>query len=130
MSRHGGDGPVRIGIIGGGAIAGAHLGGYLQAPESVAVTAIADIDPDHARQRADRAGGARVFVDYREMLASSLVDAVDICLPHHLHAEAIVAAAEAGMHILCEKPLCLTIEEAHAVQRAVSRRRHHAHVRP
>ena len=54
------------------------------------------------------------------MLASSLVDAVDICLPHHLHADAIVAAAEAGLHVLCEKPLCLTIDEAHAVQTAVS----------
>ena len=47
------------------------------------------------------------------------MDAVDICLPHHLHADAIVAAAEAGKHILCEKPLCLTIEEANRVERAV-----------
>jgi predicted dehydrogenase len=84
------------------------------------VTAIADIDPEHAQGHADRAGGARVFLDYREMLGSSLVDAVDICLPHHLHADAIVAAAEAGKHVLCEKPLCLTLEEADRVQRAVS----------
>jgi len=115
-----GDGPIRIGIIGGGSIARAHLSGYLQAPESVAVTAVADIDPDHAQAHADRAGGARVFLDYREMLASSLVDAVDICLPHHLHADAIVAAAEAGKHVLCEKPLCLTLAEADRVQRAVA----------
>jgi predicted dehydrogenase len=115
-----GDGPIRIGIIGGGSIARAHLSGYLQAPESVAVTAIADIDPEHAQQHADRAGGARVFLDYREMLTSSLVDAVDICLPHHLHADAIVAAAEAGKHVLCEKPLCLTLQEADRVRQAVS----------
>jgi predicted dehydrogenase len=114
------DRPVRIGIIGGGSIAGAHLDGYVQAPDIVTVTAIADIDAEHARPAAARAGGARVFSDYREMLASSLVDAVDICLPHHLHADAIVAAAAAGVHILCEKPLCLTIEEAHEVQRAVT----------
>ena len=115
-----GDGPVRIGIIGGGSIAGAHLDGYLQAPDAVTVTAVADIDADHARTHATRAGEARVFLDYREMLATSLVDAVDICLPHHLHAEAIVAAAEAGKHVLCEKPLCLTMEEAHAVREAVT----------
>jgi len=114
------DRPIRIGIIGGGSIAGAHLDGYLQAPETVTVSAIADIDPEHARRSADRAGGARVFLDYREMLASSLVDAVDICLPHHLHADAIIAAAEAGLDVLCEKPLCLTIDEAHAVQAAVT----------
>ncbi len=113
-------GRIRIGIIGGGSIAGAHLDGYLQAPDAVAVTAVADIDPEHAREHADRAGGAQTFQDYREMLASSLVDAVDICLPHHLHADAIVAAAEAGRHVLCEKPLCLTLEEADKVRRAVS----------
>jgi predicted dehydrogenase len=48
------------------------------------------------------------------------VDAVDICLPHHLHAEAIVAAATAGKHVLCEKPLCLTAAEAEHVQAAVT----------
>ena len=113
------DRPIRIGIIGGGSIAGDHLDGYLQAPDAVTVAAVADIDPDHARGHADRAGGARVYLDYREMLASTPVDAVDICLPHHLHADAIVAAAEAGKHILCEKPLCLSIEEADRVKRAV-----------
>jgi predicted dehydrogenase len=114
------DGRIRIGIIGGGGIATEHLSGYLQIPEAATVSAIADIDPEHARVHAERAGGARVFLDYREMLASSVVDAVDICLPHHLHAEAIVAAAGAGKHILCEKPLCLTVEEAHRVQEAVA----------
>jgi predicted dehydrogenase len=111
--------PIRIGIIGGGSIAGEHLLGYLARPEAATVTAIADIDPEHARALAERAGGARVFTDYRDMLAESVVDAVDICLPHHLHADAIVAAAAAGKHILCEKPLCLTVEEAGEVRRAV-----------
>ena len=54
------------------------------------------------------------------MLGSGLVDAVDICLPHHLHADAIVAAAEAGKHVLCEKPLCLTMDEARRVRAAVA----------
>ncbi len=114
------DGPIRIGIIGAGSIAGEHLLGYLERPEAAAVTAIADVDPEHAQRLAERAGGARTFLDYREMLASSLVDAVDICLPHHLHADAIVASAEAGVHILCEKPLCLTPAEAGEVRRAVA----------
>jgi predicted dehydrogenase len=114
------DGPIRIGIIGGGGIAAEHLKGYLQIPDAATVSAIADIDPEHARVHAERAGRARVFLDYREMLADSVVDAVDICLPHHLHAEAIIAAAQAGVDILCEKPLCLTVEEAHRVQAAVA----------
>jgi predicted dehydrogenase len=61
-----------------------------------------------------------VFSDYREMISSGLVDAVDICLPHHLHRDAIVAAAAAGKDVLCEKPLCLTLAEADDVSRAVA----------
>src|SRR6266566_2526603 len=117
MSR---DGRIGIGIIGAGEIAGAHMRGYLQAVEHARVTAIADVDPARAQRLTERAGRPEIFIDYRQMIASPLVDAVDICLPHHLHKDAIVAAAEAGKHILCEKPLCLTIEEAEAVTRAVT----------
>jgi predicted dehydrogenase len=109
-----------VGIIGGGGIAQAHLDGYLLAGDAARVTAIADIDPGNARRSAKRAGGAQIFSDYREMIASGLVDAVDICLPHHLHKDAIVAAAAAGKHVLCEKPLCLTVAEAEEVSRAVA----------
>jgi predicted dehydrogenase len=112
---------IRIGIIGGGSIAQAHLDGYLLAGEAARVTAVADIDAANAARSARRAGGARTFTDYREMIASGLVDAVDICLPHHLHKDAIVAAAAAGKHVLCEKPLCLTVAEAEAVSEAVAR---------
>ena len=84
------------------------------------MTAIADVDTGRAQRLAERAGNAQVYSVYREMVVSSLVDAVDNCLPHHLHRDAIVAAAAAGKHILCEKPLCLTVEEADAVTGAVA----------
>jgi len=113
--------PIRVGIIGAGNIAESHLDGYLRAGSEAEVAAIADIDAAHAGALAERAGGgARVFADYRDMLAAGLVDAVDICLPHHLHADAIVAAADAGRHVLCEKPLCLTIDEARRIRQAVA----------
>jgi predicted dehydrogenase len=114
------DTTLRVGIIGAGDIAGAHIRGYLQSAESAQVTAIADVDAERAQRLAERVGNAQVFGDYREMMGSSLVDAVDICLPHHLHKDAIVAAAAAGKHVLCEKPLCLTLEEADAVTGAVA----------
>jgi hypothetical protein len=63
--------------------------------------------------------GATPYTDYRRMLEAEDLDAVDICLPHHLHRDAIVAAAQAGKHILCEKPLCLTVDEAADVRAAV-----------
>jgi len=110
---------ISVGIIGAGNIAGHHIPGYLQAAEHAQVTAIADVDVERARKHTERLGEVEVFQDYREMIASSDLDAVDICLPHHLHKDAIVAAAGAGKHILCEKPLCLTLDEADDVTTAV-----------
>src|SRR5579859_373361 len=111
---------IKIGLIGCGGIAEWHVKGYLKVAEDAQITAVCDVVEENARQRSQQAGGARIFSDYHEMLASGDVDAVDICLPHHLHKGAIVAAATAGKHILCEKPLCLTLEEAATVQSAVT----------
>ena len=110
---------IKVGIIGGGGIAGAHLRGYETHADRITVTAIADAVPETVERRVAETG-AQGFADYREMLSTADIDAVDICLPHHLHRDAIVAAAEAGKHILCEKPLCLTPEQAVDVQNAVS----------
>ncbi|MBA3415243.1 MAG: Gfo/Idh/MocA family oxidoreductase, partial [Chloroflexia bacterium] len=57
-------------------------------------------------------GQARRYGDYQALLADPAVEAVDICLPHHLHAPAILAAAGAGKAMLCEKPLCMSLAEA------------------
>ncbi|WP_223692858.1 Gfo/Idh/MocA family protein [Leifsonia poae] len=112
------DRTIRIGLIGAGGIAGAHVAGYALNPDTVTFAAVAD--PVRANAEARAAGtDAAIFADYTEMLAVADIDAVDICLPHHLHKTAIVAAARAGKHILCEKPLCLTPEEAREVAAAV-----------
>ncbi len=103
--------PVRIGLIGAGGIAGAHVGGYRRNTDTVRLSAVADPVVESALKRAEGTDAA-IYTDYREMLARADIDAVDICLPHHLHRDAIVAAARAGKHVLCEKPLCLTAEEA------------------
>lgn len=110
---------IKVGLIGGGGIADAHLRGYAEHADRITVTAIADAVPETVERRVTELG-AQGFPDYREMIATTDIDAVDICLPHHLHRDAIVAAAEAGKHILCEKPLCLTPAEAVDVQEAVA----------
>ncbi|MBO0790161.1 MAG: Gfo/Idh/MocA family oxidoreductase [Ktedonobacteraceae bacterium] len=112
---------IKIGLIGCGGIAEWHIKGYLKL-EDVQVTAVCDVVEENARQRAEEVGGAELFRDFRSLMAEADVDAVDICLPHHLHKDAIVAAAAAGKHILCEKPLCLTLQEAAAVKQAVDER--------
>jgi predicted dehydrogenase len=109
---------IKVGLIGGGGIADAHIRGYRTYADAIEVTAVADVVDETTRRRA-AALGAAAYTDFRQMIIEADLDAVDICLPHYLHAEAIVAAAQAGKHILCEKPLCLTVEQADQVQRAV-----------
>ena len=95
---------LKVGLIGGGGIAGAHIKGYLEHADKIGITAVADAVEQTAKDRGNELG-ATPYTDYRKMLEAEELDAVDICLPHHLHRDAIVAAAEAGKHILCEKPL-------------------------
>jgi len=109
---------IKVGLIGGGGIVDAHIRGYRAYADLIEVTAVADLIDEIARRRAAELGAA-AYTDFRQMILEADLDAVDICLPHHLHAEAIVSAAQAGKHILCEKPLCLTVEQANQVQQAV-----------
>jgi predicted dehydrogenase len=109
---------IKVGRIGGGGIVDAHIRGYRAYADLIEVAAVADVIDDTARRRAAELGAA-AYTDFRQMILEADLDAVDICLPHHLHAEAIVSAAQAGKHILCEKPLCLTVEQANQVQQAV-----------
>lgn len=111
--------PIKIGLIGGGGIASAHIRGYRAFADKIIVTAVADAVEETAAARAAELD-AQAFTDYHALIAEADVDAVDICLPHHLHCDAIITAAKAGKHILCEKPLCLSPEEAALVQQAVT----------
>lgn len=110
---------IKVGLMGGGGIADAHIRGYRAYADAIKVTAVADVADETARGRAAELDAA-AYTDFRQMILEAELDAVDICLPHYLHAEAIVAAAQAGKHILCEKPLCLTVEQADQVRQAVS----------
>jgi len=109
------DAPIRIGLIGCGGIAGAHLDGYAQLTHLFQVVACCDVRRELAEQRAKQVGEAQVFTDYQEMLRHADIDAVDITLPHHLHAEVAIAAAEARKHILVEKPMAMNLAEAKAM---------------
>jgi predicted dehydrogenase len=109
---------LRVGIIGAGGIAGVHAEAYSQMPDAVSVTAVSDINLEAAEALSGKLD-ATPHEDYHAILATD-VDAVDICLPHHLHAPAAIAAAQAGKHILCEKPLCTTPDEAARVRQAVA----------
>jgi predicted dehydrogenase len=110
---------LRIGMVGCGGIAAVHMAGFALIPDRVSIAAVCDVDDAQVRAAAERAGGATIYTDFNRLIEDPSVDAVDICLPHHYHAPAIVAAARAGKHILCEKPLCTTLTEAAMVREAV-----------
>jgi predicted dehydrogenase len=113
--------PLRAGIAGAGWMGKTHAEAWSLNAPGAELVAVADVSAPRAYELCDAFGaeGARVHPDLEALLADDRVEAVDICLPHHLHAPAILAAARAGKAILCEKPLCLTLEEARAIRDAV-----------
>lgn len=120
---------LKVGIIGSGNIAqGRHAPGWskLAARGQARVTAVSDVVRENAERTVailDAAGNgpADIYADYHALIHDADVDAVDICLPHHLHADAILTAVAAGKHILCEKPMCISLAEADQIVEAVDR---------
>jgi predicted dehydrogenase len=102
---------VRVGFIGAGRISTLHALAYERNPTGDLV-AVADSNPGAAKQQADKWGAKLVFSDYREMLQSPDIDAVEVLLPHNLHLQVSREALEAGKHVSLQKPMCLTMSEA------------------
>jgi predicted dehydrogenase len=109
---------IRVGIIGGGGIAHAHLPRLTERTDDVEVTGVADVNPA-ARATAEQYGVDRFVSDYHELLPH--VDAVVICVPTFLHAEIAIDCLEAGKDVFCEKPLSRTLEEAGRMRAAVQK---------
>jgi myo-inositol 2-dehydrogenase/D-chiro-inositol 1-dehydrogenase len=107
-----GNGKVKVGIIGSGFEADIHAASFQIMPEEAEVAAVASPTPGHAEDLARRYGIPRVFRDYREMLAEREIEMVTIAAPNFLHAGMTADAARAGKHVVCEKPLAMTLEEA------------------
>lgn len=105
---------VKIGVIGCGGIAnGKHLPALSQI-EEVEFAAFCDIIEKRAQKAKEEYGNvnSKVFKDYEEMLASTKLDVVHVLTPNNTHKTISVAAMEAGNHVMCEKPMAKTSEEA------------------
>jgi levoglucosan dehydrogenase len=83
------------------------------------IIGVATSSPDSARRAAEEIGCDFCTGDYHELLARKDIDIVDCCAPNYLHEEVLVAAAQAGKHIYCEKPLAMNVAEARRINRAV-----------
>jgi predicted dehydrogenase len=113
---------LRVGIIGGGAIAQvAHLPA-LKKVKSVEVQAICDSDLPKARALATRFGVPDALDDIEDVLRLPDLEAVAICSPNHLHESHILAALSANLHILVEKPLAMTAASVQRIMRAAEKR--------
>ena len=107
MSTH----TVRVGIIGTGGIAYVHEAGYTEIPDLAQIVAVCDVNVKVARERATPYN-ARVYADYHALIADADVDMVDITVPHRWHYPIALAALEQGKHVLVEKPMAMTAEQA------------------
>src|SRR5215210_4730862 len=103
--------PVRVGIIGSHFIAGIHAESFSRIP-NCEVVAVASPTKERVEAFAAAHGIPRSYTDCREMLALAELDVVSLALPNDLHLEATLEAAASGKHVICEKPIARTLDEA------------------
>jgi predicted dehydrogenase len=103
---------IGVGIIGSGAIAErAHIPSYLRTPECRLI-AIADNHLERAKDVAHRYGVPDSYSNHEDLLSSADINAVSVCTPPSTHCEIVLEACRKGKHVLCEKPLALSLREA------------------
>ena len=109
-------------IVGTGWVSGEHIRAFSMNPHSE-VVAIVSRNTDKALAKAKEYGlvGVNCYTDYDQALKDSRVDIVCICTPNHLHTVQTIKAAEAGKHILIEKPIALSWDDALAMKKAVDK---------
>ena len=111
---------IRMGLIGAGAISDVHLKAFA-AHDGVEVVCIAEPSTEAREGQARKYGIGRSVADYREMLDGSELDAVDVAVPHDLHCPIALDALSEGLHVICEKPIGLDLEEADRMIEAAGR---------
>jgi len=106
---------VKIGIVGSRFQADCIAASVKMMPGEAEVVAVASPTPGNADAFARRHGIARAYTDYRDLLRDPEIELVSITAPNRLHAQITIDAARAGKHVVCEKPLCVTLDEADAM---------------
>ena len=113
---------LRVGIIGCGNIANSHAGTYVKQPDAK-IVAVCDLIEDRAREFAAKHGleDCAIYTDYKEMLAKEGLDCVSVCTYNRQHAPCAIDALDAGVNVIVEKPLCVTLEEGIEMMKAEKR---------
>lgn len=108
---------LKVGVIGIGSISQFHIEPYLE-NERVELVAFCDLNEERLVEKGKLYGVEKLYTDYKELIGEADIDAVSICTWNNTHAEIAIYALEAGKHVLVEKPLSMTVEEAEAVEEA------------
>src|SRR5687767_14599858 len=98
---------TKVAILGSGFISEIHLESYHRFVPDAEVVALYSRNQDRAQALSKKFRVPKTFTDINQAIRESECDVVDVCLPNFLHARAAIAAAEAGKHVIMEKPLCL-----------------------
>lgn len=109
------NGKLQVAVVGCGGIANQkHFPALTNQADKCEITAFCDIIEERARKAAEKYGaeGAKVYTDYQELLKDESIDVVHVCTPNVAHCPITVAAFEAGKHVMCEKPMAATTEDA------------------
>ncbi|MCA9410837.1 MAG: Gfo/Idh/MocA family oxidoreductase [Candidatus Omnitrophica bacterium] len=101
---------LKVGLIGVAGIARRHFPGWKESPHTELV-ALGDINPEILKVRGEEQGITQLYENPEDLINNPEIDIVDICTPNRLHTPLVIAALEAGKHVLCEKPLAATPEE-------------------
>lgn len=108
---------MRFAIVGAGVLAPLHAEAISHNPQAELI-AIADIRLEKAKHLAQKFPDVATYTDYEKMLKREDIDVVCVCVPSGLHEQVVVAAAQAGKHVFCEKPLEITLEKADRILEA------------
>jgi predicted dehydrogenase len=118
------DKKLRIGFVGTGGIAFAHLN-YLVKMTDVEVVACTDVSPANLEKAKTQYNVKGLYSDWREMLKNEKLDAVDVCTPNGLHKQPTIDALNAGCHVIVEKPLAMNAKEGEAMVAAAKKNKKH-----
>ncbi len=104
---------VNFAIVGCGRVSGKHIDSLKQIV-GAKIVAVCDVNEEKAKKASTQAG-CKYYTDYNDLLKDSNIDVVNICTPSGMHPEMTIQAAKAGKNVVCEKPIALTMKDAHAM---------------
>lgn len=111
---------IKVGIIGVGSISNEHIKAYIN-NQNVELCAFCDINEMQLEDMGEKYGITKLYTDMEEMFKGEELDAVSVCTWNSAHAKCSIAALNAGLHVMCEKPMAVSAEEAKAMEMAAEK---------